>query len=135
MTTDKEKIPIVFYDGDCQLCALSVQRILKYEKHEILQFAPLGGSTYLEKLGARYDQEKPDSLLVYTKDKVLRESAAFFEIVPYLRRPMSLIGIFRILPRFVTDAIYRMIGRNRYSWFGKVKQECMIYSDNKRFLE
>ena len=33
--------------------------------------------------------------------------------------------IFWIVPRFIRDAVYDLIAKNRYKWFGK-KEECMV---------
>jgi predicted DCC family thiol-disulfide oxidoreductase YuxK len=30
-----------------------------------------------------------------------------------------------VIPKFIRDAVYDFIARNRYSWFGK-KDQCMI---------
>jgi predicted DCC family thiol-disulfide oxidoreductase YuxK len=42
---------------------------------------------------------------------------------------------FWIVPKFIRDAVYNIIAKNRYKWFGK-KETCMIPSPQvkERFL-
>ena len=35
--------------------------------------------------------------------------------------------IFKLIPRFVRDPIYKLIARNRYKWFGQ-REECWVPS-------
>jgi len=132
---DSKKVPIVFYDGSCQLCARSVQLIIKYERAAELQFAPLYGNAYSAAIGTDKISSEPESFLIYYEGQLLRESSAFFQLAKYLKRPLSLLGIFSILPRFLTDAVYRLVANNRYRIFGKVRDECMIHPDHQRFLD
>jgi predicted DCC family thiol-disulfide oxidoreductase YuxK len=36
-----------------------------------------------------------------------------------------MVGVFRILPRGLRDAMYRIVARNRYRWFGR-SETCMV---------
>jgi len=60
-----------------------------------------------------------DSILLVCDEFVLQQSDAVFAIAGGLRFPWSLLGILRILPRRLCDAIYRWIARNRHQMFGK----------------
>jgi len=44
--------------------------------------------------------------------------------------------MFIIVPKFIRDAVYNVIAKNRYSWFGK-KNECWIPTPdlNALFIE
>ena len=42
-----------------------------------------------------------------------------------------LLKLLLIVPRFIRDAVYEWIGRNRYRWFGR-KDACMIPSPELR---
>ena len=37
----------------------------------------------------------------------------------------SIAYVFIIVPKFIRDAVYNLIARNRYRWFGK-KNECWL---------
>ena len=39
-----------------------------------------------------------------------------------------------VLPRFVRDAVYRLIARNRYRWFGKAEFCVLLGEDERRRL-
>ena len=132
---DNKEVPIVFFDGSCQLCAKSVQLIMKHERAAELKYAPLYGNTYSKYVGPNTDPAIPESFLVFHEGRFLRESSAFFELTAYLKKPLSTLAIFRFLPRFITDVMYRLIANNRYRLFWKVKEECIIYPDNQRFLD
>ncbi len=48
----------------------------------------------------------------------------------------KLLYAFIIVPKFIRDAVYNWIARNRYKWYGK-REECMVPTAElrERFLE
>ena len=42
-----------------------------------------------------------------------------------------LAGLLRLVPRFIRDAVYDWIARNRYGWFGK-RDSCRLPSPEER---
>ncbi|MCC6889643.1 MAG: DUF393 domain-containing protein, partial [Hyphomicrobiales bacterium] len=40
--------PILFFDGECGLCARSVAWCLRQDRRRVLRFAPIQGRTYRE---------------------------------------------------------------------------------------
>ncbi|MNC72147.1 hypothetical protein D3C75_1231620 [compost metagenome] len=63
------------------------------------------------------------------------ESAAVLRIARRLRFPWPAAYLFIIIPRPLRDALYRLVARNRYRWFGRDEQ-CMVPTPEirKRFL-
>ncbi|HVO09767.1 MAG TPA: DCC1-like thiol-disulfide oxidoreductase family protein, partial [Vicinamibacteria bacterium] len=52
--------PVLFYDGGCGLCHLSVRLLLRLDRRGRLRFAPLGGEHFTAVLGRAVPQ-LPDS--------------------------------------------------------------------------
>lgn len=112
--------PIVLFDGVCNLCNRSVQTIIRHDRQGRFRFASLQ-SQVGERLRKRFgiDPEKVDSILLVDGDRWYQESDAALRIARGLGGVWAPLGIFRLLPRFLRDAVYRWIARNRYRWFGK----------------
>jgi predicted DCC family thiol-disulfide oxidoreductase YuxK len=118
--------PVILFDGVCNLCSGAVQFIVKRDPRGVLQFASLQSQYARQKLQDRgFDPEALYSIIVLYKGKILEKSDAVIEIAKHLSAPWRWFKIFRIVPRALRDAIYNVIARNRYRWFGK-KNQCMI---------
>lgn len=107
----------LFYDGGCGLCHGAVRFILnRGEKGEAFHFAPLGGSTYHQKLTSEDLAGMPDSLVILTvSGEVLSRSMAVFHVLDTLGGGWRLLGrIGQILPRSLTDALYGCIASIRH---------------------
>lgn len=117
---------MLLFDGVCNLCNDSVQWVLKRDRKGIFKFAALQSETgqrLLQQLG--FSQENFDTVVLVDGEKVFTRSDAPLEIARRLGGFWSLFSIFRIIPRFIRDAVYDWIARNRYRWFGR-KEECML---------
>lgn len=128
---------IVLFDGVCNLCNASVQFILKRDPDHRFKFASLQSAFGQQKL-KEYGYESNDlvSIMLVTKRGVLQRSDAALEIAKHLSGLWFLLYVFKIIPRFIRDAIYNWVARNRYSFFGK-RTSCWIPTPDlsSRFLE
>lgn len=127
--------PIVFYDGVCGLCTRSVQLLLKLDRHHRLLFAPLQGTTY--QTLTNNHQTGFDSIVVYTNNKLYTEVKALQHIGKTLGGFWNILRIISlVIPPFISNALYRLIAKNRYHIFGKHDQ-CHLPTPNqkKQFLE
>ena len=61
----------------------------------------------------------PDTIVLVEDGQLYTHSTAALKIARHLRWPWSWSVVFIIVPRFVRDAVYRWVARNRYRWFGK----------------
>ena len=127
---------ILLFDGVCNLCNGWVQFVLKRNKAESIIFGSLqsdGGQKLLK--SHHLPHEQFDSLIVFHKGKIYKKSQAVFILVGQLDFPWPVLGIFKIIPSFISDKIYDLIARNRYKVFGK-KDQCMIPTEDvkDRFL-
>lgn len=120
------KSPILLFDGVCNLCNASVQWVLKRDRKGIFKFAALQSETgqrLLQQFG--FSQENFDTVVLVDGEKVFTRSDAPLEIARRLGGFWSLFFVFKIIPRFLRDAVYNWVARNRYRWFGR-KEECML---------
>ena len=121
---------ILLFDGVCNLCNGFVQFILKRNKKRNIYFGALqseNGQRLLKEKGLPCD--KFETLIVITNGTVLKRSRAVFLICSQLDFPWPLIGIFKIIPRFISDFVYDRIAKSRYSVFGK-RDVCMVPTED-----
>jgi predicted DCC family thiol-disulfide oxidoreductase YuxK len=138
MSVGPEKKPfIVLYDGVCNLCSTSVQFILKRDKKHQFVFGSLQGETG-EKYLRRYSRSIDDysSFMLVEGSKLYTRSTGALRMLKHLGGGWQLMYAFIIVPKFIRDAIYNFIARNRYKWFGK-KNRCWVPTPElkSRFLD
>jgi len=99
---------VLFYDGGCGLCHLSVRALLALDRAGALRFAPLGGETFLELVPEAERAALPDSLVLRTADGRLRvRSAAVLESLRLVGGPArGLAATARVVPRPLADRLY-----------------------------
>jgi predicted DCC family thiol-disulfide oxidoreductase YuxK len=132
-TTNKT---IFLFDGVCGFCSASVDFILKHDKKDAFRFAALQtevGKKLIREYGL--DPEKTDTAVVITGGRAYLRSDAGLMICKMLGGGWALLHAFWIVPRFIRDIVYRIIARNRYTWFGK-KESCRMptASEREKFL-
>ncbi len=132
-----EEAPLILFDGVCNFCNYWVQLALRKDRKQRLRFATLQGRT-AERILPQYgiSPQANSSVIFIEEGKAYTQSTAVFRICRYLSGGWRLLSIFRFIPGFLRDPIYRLIARNRYRWFGK-KETCMIpgVEQRARFLE
>ena len=128
---------IVLFDGVCNLCNASVRFIINRDSGGRFKFASL--QSVVGKQLQRETGIDPDALstivLIRQKRYYVR-SDAILEIARNLDGVWPVIYAAKIIPRFIRDGVYKLIARQRYSWFGK-KDNCMVPTPDlkTRFLE
>ena len=117
------------------LCSKSVIFLLAVDKRKRLKFAPLSGTTS-ESLLIGKTASNQSTVVFYKNGKVFYRSSAALKIAEQLPFPWPIMSIFFLIPAFIRDYIYNVIGRNRYKWFGK-NETCFVRHPNfeDRFLE
>jgi predicted DCC family thiol-disulfide oxidoreductase YuxK len=117
---------IILFDGICNFCNHWVQFALKRDKKGSIRFATLQGETaktLLPRFGI--DPAALTSVIFIDGEKAYTQSSAALRICRYLNRGWPLLYGFMIIPPFLRNAVYNLIARNRYRWFGK-KDSCMV---------
>jgi len=123
---NKECHPIILFDGICNLCNASVQYVIRHDSKQIFRFASLQ-SRFGQEILSNNNLPVNDfnSFVLFDDSKIFTRSTAALKVARKLNGFIKLLYAFIIIPKFIRDAIYNIIAKNRYKWFGK-KNECMI---------
>ncbi len=129
-------MPILLFDGHCNLCNVWVQFIVKRDSAGTIRFASLqseAGRRLLEE--HKIDENYIESLVFFEEERFSVSSNAALRTLSYLDSWQKHLIFLAVVPRFLRDLVYRFIARNRYKWFGK-REQCMIPTTelSKRFL-
>ncbi|RGE41424.1 thiol-disulfide oxidoreductase DCC family protein [Comamonas testosteroni] len=117
---------IVVFDAQCLLCNGWVQFLLKHDKQGIFQFAAIQGKVGGQLLAdAGLKVEGLQTLLLVDGKQSWQHTDAILRVLQALGWPWRLVGVARLIPAPLRDALYRVIARNRYQWFGKSEQ-CLM---------
>ncbi|WP_313113483.1 thiol-disulfide oxidoreductase DCC family protein [Aequorivita sediminis] len=121
-----ENHKIILFDGVCNLCNGAINYVIKRDHNNVFKFAALQ-SEIGHSLTAKFkiDKSKVDSIILIDGDKHYEKSSAALYIAKHLSGAYPLLFGFIIVPKFIRDAVYDFVARNRYKWFGK-KDQCMI---------
>ena len=128
--------PVILFDGVCNLCSGSVQFILKRDKEKKFLFTSLQsnhGQDLLKRSSLPMDTF--NSFILFEDGKIITRSTAALKIFSQLKG-WKWVKIFWIVPKFIRDAFYNLIAKNRYKWFGK-RNECWLPTPDlkARFLD
>ncbi len=126
-TQDAHTRPLILFDGVCNLCASSVQFVIRRDRDAQFRFASLQSSVAEQILADRdYRGESLGSVLLVDDGVVHAKSRAALRIARRLDGAWPLMYyLFCWVPRFLADAVYDFIGARRYRWFGK-KEACWV---------
>jgi predicted DCC family thiol-disulfide oxidoreductase YuxK len=127
-----EQRPIIVFDALCVLCSANAQFVVRQDRSRQFLLASMQsaiGRDLYRKFGV--DPDRPETLIVVTGDRALRDSAAVLFIWSKLGWPWRVLAAARVLPSGLRDPIYRMIARNRYLLFGK-RETCWVPRDEDR---
>jgi predicted DCC family thiol-disulfide oxidoreductase YuxK len=117
----ENNIPLVIlFDGVCNLCNRTVQFILKRDKQSRFKFASLQGE-FGQRTLARFGlpESSLNSFILLEGEKIYTQSTGALRVLLHLGGVWKILYAFIIIPRFIRDAVYNLIARNRYKWFGK----------------
>lgn len=125
---------VILFDGVCNFCNYWAQFALKRDKKGTLRFTTLQGETAKTLLPQYHIDHTRITSVVFIngpEKKAYTQSSAALHICRYLRGGWPLFYGLIVIPRFIRDALYNIIARNRYKWFGK-KESCMLPTPEQR---
>lgn len=118
---------IILFDGVCNLCNASVQFVIKRDTKDVFRFVALQsdlGNKILNHIGI--NREHTDSMVLYEPVKAyFYKAEAALKIINELGGLYQLLSILQIFPKFILNAVYDNIAKNRYRWYGK-QENCMM---------
>jgi predicted DCC family thiol-disulfide oxidoreductase YuxK len=117
---------LILFDGVCNLCNGFVQFVIERDPGGTFQFAALQ-SAAARRILAQHDAPDPlpDTILLVADGRVSTRSTAVLRIARGLRFPWPLASALIAVPRPLRDAIYSLVARHRYGWFGQ-RDQCMV---------
>ena len=130
-------MPILLFDGHCNLCNAGVQFIVKRDPTKTILFASLQSRAGRALLNENnLDQDYIDSLVFIEDERFSVSSTAALRALSYLSSWESHLKLLLVLPCPLRDLVYRFVARYRYKWFGRRKQ-CMLPTAElkERFLQ
>jgi len=122
--------PIIFFDGLCNLCNSSVDEVVRWDKNHKFKIASLQGETAKSLLPLEVIQNL-DSLVLLKNNKLYTKSSAAIRVLVDLKWSFKIFYILLVFPKFIRDAIYSVLARNRYKWFGK-KKSCRLPTSKEK---
>ena len=118
--------PVLLFDGVCNLCDESVQWVIRHDPASKFRFVSLQSEKGQELLRAHnLPTNELNTVVLVDGGKAFTRSDVPLRIFGKVGGGWSLLTAFRIVPRFLRDAVYDWIARNRYRWFGK-KEACWL---------
>ncbi len=117
---------VVLFDGVCNLCNGSVLFIIKHDRAAKFSFASLQssyGQSQLKKFCLPVNEL--NTIFLIKGGRFFNKSDAALEIAKGLNGLWPAFYVFKIIPRFIRNAVYDWIAKNRYRWFGQ-QEACMI---------
>jgi predicted DCC family thiol-disulfide oxidoreductase YuxK len=132
----KHATSVLLFDGHCNLCSGVVQFVLKRDRHGKIKMAALqseAGKALMKETGLT--GQLPDSMILIKGEKYWLESEAAIQLAFEMGGCWKFFKLLRVFPLFLRNAVYRIIARNRYRFFGST-QSCYLPSPDweDRFL-
>ena len=127
---------LILFDGVCNFCCFWVRFLIPRDPAKQFRFAALqsaAGQAALARLGLPADALT--TMVVIEGDRAYTQSSAALQIARRLGGLWAWLGIFRIVPGPLRDAVYGVIARHRYRWFGR-QADCLVPTPElrERFL-
>lgn len=124
--------PVILFDGVCNLCNGAVNWIMERDRKAHFRFASLQSDAAREMLATvNGGNPLPDSIVLIDEAGVHTQSDAALRIAAKLKWPWSWLSALRIVPRVLRDAMYNVVARHRYRWFGQ-SDTCRVPAPHER---
>ncbi|MBT2284386.1 thiol-disulfide oxidoreductase DCC family protein [Paenibacillus polymyxa] len=118
--------PIILVDGVCHFCQGLTKWIIKRDPEGKYHFASLQSDVAKELLAkGNLSTDRMDTFVLIENGKYYTRSTAALRLAKGLKFPYPLLYVFIIIPKFIRNAVYNWVARNRYRWFGK-DEACML---------
>jgi predicted DCC family thiol-disulfide oxidoreductase YuxK len=123
-TPHDSNVPIILYDGTCNLCTKSVQFVIQRDRRKQFRFASLQSTLadqYLGKTGRYHDRFS--SMVLIVGNQVYRQSTAALLTAKRLDGLWPMLAVFLWIPKPLRDGVYSWVAKHRYQVFGG-KESC-----------
>jgi predicted DCC family thiol-disulfide oxidoreductase YuxK len=111
---------VVVFDGICHVCSGWVQFMERHRIEPPFNLIPMQSEEGKALLVAHgIDPEDPATFLVLDGGRQFTLSDGAIHVVAALGGAWILFKAARVVPKPWRDALYRLLARNRYRWFGQ----------------
>lgn len=128
---------VLVFDGVCVLCSHWVSFVLRHDRQGLYKFAAMQTATGRDLLTRHgLNPNDPQSFLLLEGGRGYTDTDALIRVLKsFDGRWRAMAMLIRLCPRFLRDALYRTIARNRYKLFGR-HDVCTVPSEQTahRFL-
>ena len=119
--TDPNK-PVILFDGVCNLCNASVNFVIDRDPAGLFYFSALQSDYAREKLESYQVGQDLNTIILLEDGKIYDRSTAALRIARHLSGLWPLLYVGILIPKFLRNAVYRWVAKNRYRWFGQTEQ-------------
>lgn len=129
--------PVLLFDGVCTLCNAAVDWLFRHDPEGKIRVGALQSAPGRALLAAHgRDPERLESLVLIEQGQVYMRSEAALRAARHLPPPWRALALLRAVPRPLRDALYDLVARHRYRWFGR-RPTCRLPTpaERARFLE
>ena len=123
--------PLFVFDNVCVLCSGGVSFLMRRRAADSIRFTSAQGELG-QSLYRHYGLDMDDTYLFVSDGCGYVMSDGYLALVQKMGGAWRLAILARLVPRFVRDAIYRLVARNRYRWFGKQEEACALLTQEQR---
>jgi predicted DCC family thiol-disulfide oxidoreductase YuxK len=116
---------IILFDGVCVLCSRWFRFVTARDADHRFRFVAIqspDGRAIADRW--HIDPDNPDTFVLVANDSAYLRSDAILRVLSGLPG-WRWTGVFRAVPESWRDALYGIIARNRYRWFGRM-DACML---------
>lgn len=124
---------VLFFDGYCSLCNGLVDWVARHDTRRRVHFASLQGETAARYFPSQKGALDFDTVLYHRDGVVLDRSTAVLTLVSDLGGLWSLAKLGLLVPKFLRNAAYVWVAKNRYRVFGK-RDTCRIPTAEEKSL-
>jgi predicted DCC family thiol-disulfide oxidoreductase YuxK len=122
--------PLFVFDGVCVLCSGGASWIMRHDRAARIAFTPAQGAIG-QALYRHYRLAIDDTYLFLVDGRAYGLTEGYFQVAHVLGGAWRLAALLRLIPRVLRDAVYRLVARNRYRWFGTVGH-CALLTPEQR---
>ena len=111
---------VVVFDGICHVCSGWVQFMERHRIEPRFKLMPMQSEAGKALLTAHgIDPEDPATFLVLDGGRQFTQSDGAIHVIAALGGAWVLFKAAQVIPKPWRDALYRLLARNRYRWFGQ----------------
>ena len=117
---------LLLFDGYCNLCNSTVNRLLRFDRRKRITFVSLQSDAGM-KLIAKYQLENlyDKTVILIANEKLYHHSTAIIHLFKILGGGWKILCALIVIPGPVRDFFYSLIARNRLKWFGR-RESCRV---------